>query len=96
MSGYINAGVYSVAGDNAERLKTKKALREAIAEKGDNAELMFDATAMEREGDIITPQEITGAMKIQVTGPDPYTSRKWYATVTRAVAGKYAGKLVVT
>lgn len=82
---YINVG----ARVNGERPRTKKALREALATAPDT--VTFDQTAMfpgTGYGAMIRPGEIAPGGMLTVVGPDPYTSRKWYATVTRNRDGK--------
>jgi hypothetical protein len=84
---YINVG----ARVNGQRPATKTALRNALKAVDAADAVAFDTTAMmgPRAGDFIaaTPEDI-GKDKLTVTGPDPYTSRKWYATVAVNSAGK--------
>lgn len=85
---FINVGAYV----NGERPHTKKALREALASAPDT--VRFDKTSaypwMETNdyGYSINPADILTSDILAVVGPDPYTSRKWYATVTRNREGK--------
>jgi hypothetical protein len=76
---WINVG----ARVNGDRPKTKAGLKRAITA---NPKLVqFDVTGMvgPRHGSmsIDATAEDIGADKLSVTGPDPYTSRRWYATV---------------
>ena len=75
---YVNCGAYV----DGERPKTKKALREAL---NNHSYVDFDVTTIYRNrgGEIIeaTPDGI-GTDTISVVGPDPYASRRWYASVT--------------
>lgn len=74
MASYINTGAYV----NGIRPKSKKALREAMA--ADPSTVSFDRTAIGFDGSgYQAPAE---GISIQVTGPDPYNDRRWYATVT--------------
>lgn len=63
---------------NMHRPATKKALKSAIAE--DPGSVVLEATSM-------FGNEYGGAVanapsgSYHVVGPDPYTSRKWYATI---------------
>ena len=61
---------------DGDRLKTKKALKEA-----DIAGLYLEATSVfgnEYNG----PLSQAPANTYYVVGPDPYTDRRWYATIT--------------
>ena len=65
---------------------TKKELREAVAAYPDS--VSFDATSIiiqPAEGGYGTPQASLDAVreghKLSVVGPDPFTNRRWYATV---------------
>lgn len=80
---YVNAGAY-VAG---ERPRTKRELREALRTVPHL--VTFDCTALDKSGVTMTPADITdGSTVMQVTGPDPYTRRTWYARCMR-VGGRY-------
>lgn len=76
---FVNVG----ASVNGERPLTKKALREALRDNPES--VYFDSTALmgPRAGEIVmaTPRDI-GVDKLSVVGPDPYTRRTWYATVS--------------
>ena len=81
---FINVGARTGNGDD---VKTKKALTELV--KANSAELYFYGTSQ------FTPfqggvKDIDGGIILSVTGPNPYTNRKWYATVR-----KENGKIVV-
>lgn len=71
---YVNVGAYV----NAERPKTKKALKEAVAKTPDL--LDFDATSFEGPA-MYQVKDLTPGLRLQVVGPDPYSKRSWYATV---------------
>jgi hypothetical protein len=63
-----------------ERFPTKKALREAIQAGSDVA---LESTSMfgNEYGGWISQHE--GDATFTVVGPDPYTSRKWYAQIIK-------------
>lgn len=90
MTTWINTGAL-VSG---QRPKTKAALRKALAE---TPELVtFDSTATQgaRAGDLITATAgDIGESKLSVCGPDPYSNRKWYATVA---IGQRTGRITLT
>jgi hypothetical protein len=78
---YINAGAYV----NGLRPKSKTALKAAIV-AGD--EVVFDKTSAFDGAGSLTPHNIPHGIVVSVVGPDPYTSRKWYANITRTLDGK--------
>jgi hypothetical protein len=89
MGSYVNVGAVKLA--DRSPILTKKALKALLADEP--GEVLFFNTALglgpgnqEYRADELDPQ-----YSYQVCGPDPYTSRKWYATV--AVRD---GKAVVT
>lgn len=66
---------------NRQRSKTKKALKEAVAENPSRVHL--EATSVfgnEYDGPLDGAPDGT----FNVVGPDPYTSRKWYANIDKA------------
>lgn len=72
------------------RPASKAALRRALAGEPEN--VWFDATSGISPGaGNWRPEDITEDVILDVVGPDPYTRRNWYATVTRK-----NGKLTVT
>lgn len=76
---YVNVGAYC----HGERVATKAALKRALANEPEAVSFDVTAAVGPRAGDIIlaTPGDI-GDNKLSVTGPDPYTARNWYGTVT--------------
>jgi len=73
---FINVGAKNGSND----VKTKKELVALV--NGDDPWLSFYGTSN------FTPfngglKEIDGSTVLSVVGPNPYTSRKWYATVRR-------------
>lgn len=88
MTEWINVGVYHYTeqgeGEHrADRVKTKKHLRELVATQP--GRLAFDVTDAfgARADTFVALKDMREGQALQVTGPDPYTSRKWYATVKR-------------
>ncbi len=78
---YVNVGAFV----DGKRPATKKALREAMA--SDPSSVSFDTTSPFDGGRVIHPATEAFREILQVTGPDPFTSRKWYASV-KIVSGK--------
>jgi hypothetical protein len=75
---YINVGAIDPA--DGARIPTKRALREALV----SGDIAFDQTALVHASGlpgIIRPEDIKEQHQLSVVGPDPYTNRKWYATV---------------
>lgn len=63
------------------RYKTKKALKEAVAE---NHTPILEVTSMFNEGPTNIPFDALEEGKTYtLVGPDPYRARKWYANVRR-------------
>jgi hypothetical protein len=83
---YINGGVTAI--DPASPVKTKKALRDAAKAGGED--VVFYSTAAEWFGSQWEGRlsEIPEGVSLSVVGPDPYTSRRWYAQVSRSKEGK--------
>jgi hypothetical protein len=80
---WINAGAkYKAMGANVpSKTALKRALRDApqdiiLYTTGQFPAQEYEVTASDL-GNIAKPDEAW-----QITGPDPYTNRKWYATVT--------------
>jgi hypothetical protein len=81
--GYINGGVRSATTNTP--IASKAALKRAVV--ADPADVMFFCTS--ELGEVFNGRltETPESAKLQVVGPDPYTNRRWYATVTRDAAG---------
>ena len=80
---YENVGAYV----DSKRPKTKKALREALNSNPDS--VVFDATSVFTHViGSIQANNLPEGVTLTVVGPDPYTLRKWYASVTRGSDGK--------
>lgn len=101
---FINVGAVDGSG---KRIPTKAKLKEVVAraaraiaegdEHGDDF-VMFDQTSALMHGRIpgnATVKDLLNApaeTHLQVVGPDPYNSRKWYATVKVGRNGKVTVK----
>jgi hypothetical protein len=77
---YFNCGAYIGGG----RPRTKKALKEALLT--DPTSVYFDGTGVFRVTDGYRTgyrgNEIPEGVTLSVTGPNPYMSRKWWASIT--------------
>lgn len=87
--GYVNVGAMKLA--DRSWVPTKEALKALLADEP--GEVVFDNTAFgvgpgkrQYRADKLDPQYV-----YQVCGPDPYQTRRWYATVSVR-----DGKAVVT
>lgn len=67
------------------RPATKKALKTALAV--DPSKVTFDTTSGFSARETISAYDLVAGVSYSVVGPDPYTSRKWYATVKLNAAG---------
>lgn len=89
MSNY-NCGAATLAG---LRFPTKKALKVAMASAPE--EVYFDGTSLFHTVNGEPPgyrgNELPEDVHLAVVGPDPFTNRRWYATVALR-----AGKVVVS
>lgn len=89
MTEYVNVGVRL----NSARVPTLKALKAAVA-AGD-AGLVFDVTDAlpfnQHYGRNYRLTDLQPGWSFSVTGPDPYTSRRWYAQVRRNGDGYSVG-----
>jgi len=71
-------------------IPTKKALKEEIAANPYNVQLYDTSELSPKESRLGT--ELAIGVKYAVAGPNPYTSRKWYATVEKLPNGKITVK----
>jgi hypothetical protein len=82
MAEWINVGAY--IGD--DRAASKAALKRALASAPHT--VTFDATSELSAGPAgYRGDDVPAGVNLSVVGPDPYTSRKYYATVTRKADG---------
>lgn len=69
-------GNFGARRPNGEKFKSKKALREAVA-NGDSV-VIYDTSLINNLGHVtineLSPIDV-------IVGPDPYTARNWYANV---------------
>jgi hypothetical protein len=72
---YVNCGAYV----RGSRPKTKKELKQAMKDNPD--QVHFDSTEMFHPGGC-TGTTIPTDTTMMVIGPDPFTKRTWYASVT--------------
>lgn len=84
--GYINVGATydDGEGNGPVRVATKTALRKALKENP--GDVVFDVTtgpALLPEGAATSYRgsEVPEGVTLSVVGPDPFTNRKWYASV---------------
>ena len=83
MPRFVNCGV---SHSDGVRIKTKKALREAL--KFNPALVTFDKTSpFDLPGTDIRGSEIPDGIVLSVVGPDPYRDRRWYASVSKSTDG---------
>lgn len=87
---YINVG--AKFNMTSEYVSTKKALREAIAADPANVRFYVTDAIGPNAGRTVTANNLDSGVKYTVVGPDPYTSRKWYATVEKRADGKVSVK----
>jgi hypothetical protein len=79
---YINVGAFI----DGYRPKSKKALREALRDAPET--VRFDGTSSMGDQFDGFADSIPEGISLTVAGPDPYTKRSWFATVTRSAEGK--------
>lgn len=85
MAQWLNGGAKD-SSDNSD-YKTKAALKREIADKATNVTLYVTDTFGPNAGNSFLSDELPIGVKFTVTGPNPYTSRKWYATVEKLPNG---------
>jgi uncharacterized ferredoxin-like protein len=88
VANYVNVGVQYIG--NGSDIPTKTALKRAIADEPSNVRIYSTSGFSEQYDDIAT--NVVVGVKYSVTGPNPYTNRKWYATVEKAPNGKITVK----
>jgi hypothetical protein len=83
MTYWINGDAKDASG---QRFKTKAALKRAVAEDPDSVTLL--PTAMFTTQPEVKASGVVGDDAWSIAGPNPYTDRRWYATVRRNSKGK--------
>lgn len=78
---FVNVGVTMRDGTD---IKTKKALKEAIAANPDDVVVYGTSDFNRFTG---SAADLNKEYKYSVVGPNPYTSRKWYATLEKLANG---------
>lgn len=87
---YVSVG----ARDSSDKsdYKTKKALRVELEDKLSNVEFYSIEAIGPNVDKAWYADKLDIEVKYFVTGPNPYTSRKWYATVERLPNGRVTVK----
>jgi hypothetical protein len=85
MSGYVNVGVRDV--NNNSDIPTKKELKGRIDTYPAKVELYATDAMTANAGLSWIADDLPVGVRFSVTGPNPYTSRKWYATVEKLANG---------
>lgn len=87
MSSYVNVGVKNRS--DGTDIPTKAALKRAIAANPDDVVVYGTSDFTPFTG---SADNLREGVKYSVTGPNPYTSRKWYATLEKGPNGKVTVK----
>lgn len=82
---YINVGVRDRL--SLLDIPSKRVLKAQIAENGQLVQLYCTDAFGENSGKTWKADELPLWVKFSVTGPNPYTSRKWYATIENTAKG---------
>lgn len=85
MSEWINVGARYYTDDSD--IPTKKALKAALAANPASVRIYSTDAFGPNAGDTRGADILRNGVKYSVTGPNPYTSRKWYATVEKLPNG---------
>lgn len=90
MSNWINVGVrtFSLKAD----IPTKKALKDFFANMPESVEIYSTDAFGPNANKTYNSDTLVVGDKYTVTGPNPYTSRKWWATVEKLANGKITVK----
>jgi hypothetical protein len=88
MAQWVNVGARYFA-TNSD-IPSKKALKEAFA-ADPLLVVLYDTSEMSPKG-WRTGANLDTGVNYQVTGPNPYNKRDWYATVTKRADGKITVK----
>ena len=83
MTSYINGGVTS----RSIQIPTKKMLKDLV--KTGPSQVFFYPTSEIGQTWSGSLAELPKGVTLSVVGPDPYRSRKWYASITKTLAGNW-------
>lgn len=74
----------------AATIKSKKALREALADRGADDIRVFDTSAFDSVGTVTLAElyALRGSVAV-IVGPDVWQRRSWYANIDRKSDGTY-------
>lgn len=90
MTEYVNVGVVHAPG--MSDMPTKVALKRAIATEPTMVSFYATDAFGPNRGKFWSTDKLDIGVKYSVVGPNPYTSRKWYATVELLDNGKITVK----
>lgn len=82
MASYVNVGAMNRS--DGSDIPSKAALKRAIAANADDVVIYGTSHFTPFTG---SADDLAVGVKYSVTGPNPYTNRKWYATVERFHSG---------
>lgn len=85
MSNWQNVGVRSNT-DNSD-IKTKADLKRRLAEKPNLVTVYSTDAFGANAGKLWFGDDLEIGVKYSVAGPNPYTSRKWFATIEKTAKG---------
>jgi hypothetical protein len=85
---YVNVGALDISGDMD--FPTKSSFKELFRTHPELV-VLYTTSAIEPSKEY-TSDELVIGVKYSVVGPNPYTSRKWYATVEKGQNGKITVK----
>lgn len=79
----MSEGIYI----GSERPKSKKAIKEAIAETPNKVRVEITSMVAPDAGRTLTLEELAPGRRYDFVGPDPFTSRKFYGSITKTQTG---------
>lgn len=86
VSSYVNVGARDV--NTNKDIPTKAALKGLIGQYPHLVEMYATEAFGPNEGKTFIADSLDIGVRYSVTGPNPYTNRKWYATVEKLQNGK--------
>lgn len=90
MTEWVNSGAWYTA--DGSDIPTKAALKRLIAETPADATIYVIGEMGPLTSKGYTGDKLPVGYKFSVTGPNPFKSRKWYATVEKLASGKITVK----